>query len=498
MNKKLSKLLLLPLGVSLLLPGAIASADATKTTANFQDLAGIDAALKAKIDALLSKGVFDGVSNDNFGIDQNMTRAQFAKVLTLIYGVNIDSSVKSSSFADVGTGPNTSGWAIPYIEAAKKAGLLNGRTDGTFDPGNTVTMGEFAVGLLRGLGEKPDISGTPWYADAVKQAIEQKLIPSDATGKQKATRADLVSGAFSGNQAYEEKKKQEEEQNNGKDDDSKEPQNNNNNNNNSSTPSDTTAPTITGATINDVNVKLNGVDGTVGLRSSESLNKGTITVSEASTLTVTAVEGITLTDYAALSTSQTLVAGENKFNLIEKLGTLDHGGNGISMALLNSLDKNQDGFVISGTLRDSAGNSTNVTLTIKADDAKPNLTAATINGSPVTINNNTGSFTLGADAYLKTGTITADENAAFKVTGIKGIVDLTAYPALTYSKDLRAGTAETLNLATFLGSADAQGDGLSVSQLKVLTGAANSLTLTGTLTDEAGNVREVSLTLTLG
>ncbi|MCD1260861.1 S-layer homology domain-containing protein [Paenibacillus athensensis] len=180
------------------------TAAAAKTSADFKDLAGIDAALKAKIDALLSKGVFEGVSDDSFGIDENMTRAQFAKVLTLIYGVKVDDSVTASSFADVKADDAANGWAIKFIEAAKKAGLIDGKSDTSFDPGANVTLGEFATALVKGLGVKPDMSGTPWYADAVKQAVNKKVLPEGTDGSKLATRADLVVGAYGGQQAYSE------------------------------------------------------------------------------------------------------------------------------------------------------------------------------------------------------------------------------------------------------------------------------------------------------
>ncbi|REE83901.1 S-layer family protein [Paenibacillus taihuensis] len=213
MKNRISKWLLVPLVASMLLPSAVASAEnstTTKTTADFKDLAGVDAALKAKIDALLSKGVFEGISEDSFGIDDNMTRAQFAKVLTLIYGVNVNDSVTASSFSDVKADDSANGWAIPYIEAAKKAGLLNGTGNDTFQPGGDVTLGQFATGLVRGLGVKPDTTGSPWYADAVKQAINKKILPEETDGSKLATRADLVVGAYGGQQAYVAIKKEEE------------------------------------------------------------------------------------------------------------------------------------------------------------------------------------------------------------------------------------------------------------------------------------------------
>lgn len=496
--------------------GAVANAATTptKTSADFSDLKDLDAATKAKFDALLSAGVFEGNGTAQFGIKEEMNRAQFAKVAALIFGLNVNSNTKTSSFSDVG-GDNGNGWAIPFIEAAKKAGIINGRPDGSFDPGAPVTIAEFATAMLRGLGVKPDLSGKPWYSNAMQQAIDSQLIPAGSNPKQQATRGDFVntSSDFITNKDEIKKKLDEllnnqnnnnddddNEDNGGKDDETTKPEDNTNTTTPTlpSTPSDTTAPSITGATINGRSVAItNGTTGTISFQSDKFLTEGTISVSEASTLTVTSVEGVTLTEYASLSTSQSLSAGSNSLNLITLLGALDANHNGVGMAKLAQLDSDHNGLVISGTLRDSAGNSRAVTLTIKADDAAPSLTAATINTKNVTIIDNAGSFALEATDYLTTGTITADEDALFKVTAIQEI-NLANYPALVFSKDLTANTAATLDLATFLGGADAQQNGLSVSQLKVLTGVANSLTLTGTLTDAAGNENTVTLTLTLG
>lgn len=202
----LKKIAMITISALMILPGlsSAESAAPQKTSADFKDLAGIDAALKAKIDALLSKGVFEGVSDDSFGIQENMTRAQFAKVLTLIYGVKNDDSVSTSSFADVRADDAANGWAVSYIEAAKKAGLIDGKSDSSFDPGANTTLGEFATALVKGLGVKPDTSGSPWYADAIKQAIDKKVLPEGSDGSKLASRADLVVGAYSGQMAYAE------------------------------------------------------------------------------------------------------------------------------------------------------------------------------------------------------------------------------------------------------------------------------------------------------
>ncbi|MFE5317953.1 S-layer homology domain-containing protein [Paenibacillus sp. NPDC056579] len=175
---------------------SVAMADTAKTSADYTDLAGIESGLKTKIDTLLSKGIFEGVSSDTFGISQNMTRAQFAKVASLVFGLKVDTSLQTSSFTDVQANDPANGWAIPYIEAAKKAGLIDGMTETTFAPGDNVTVGQLDTVLLKGLGKKVDTSATPWYANAVKQATELGIHPSNKNGDAAATRADLVVGAY--------------------------------------------------------------------------------------------------------------------------------------------------------------------------------------------------------------------------------------------------------------------------------------------------------------
>ncbi|KRF33980.1 S-layer homology domain-containing protein [Paenibacillus sp. Soil787] len=182
-------------------PTATTTATTVKTSKDFKDLAGLDATVLAKIDAMLAKKYFEGTADDSFGIKENMTRAQFAKVLVLVAGIKVDDTVKTSSFEDVKADDKANGWAIPFIEAAKKAGLVDGKTDKTFDPGANVTLGEFATALVKGLGIKPDTTGTPWYADAVKQAVDKKLLPEGTDGSKFATRADLVVGAFTADAA---------------------------------------------------------------------------------------------------------------------------------------------------------------------------------------------------------------------------------------------------------------------------------------------------------
>lgn len=175
---------------------------AVKTSADFTDLAGSNAALKTKIDRMIADGIFEGVSDTTFGITQNMTRAQFAKVATKIYNIPVDLTVKVSSFTDVHADDAANGWAIPYIEAAKKAGLIDGVTDTTFQPGESVTAAQLDTVLLKGLGKTVSMTSSPWYTDAVKQAASLGIHPTSKSGDQAATREDLVLSSYGAQDAF--------------------------------------------------------------------------------------------------------------------------------------------------------------------------------------------------------------------------------------------------------------------------------------------------------
>ncbi|WP_238540405.1 S-layer homology domain-containing protein [Paenibacillus mucilaginosus] len=98
MKKSLSAIVSLAMAFSMFSSVALGA-----TSADFKDLNDLDAATKAKFDAMISAGIFDGVSEDTFGLKDKMNRAQFAKVAALIFGLKVDTSLKTSSFSDVKT-----------------------------------------------------------------------------------------------------------------------------------------------------------------------------------------------------------------------------------------------------------------------------------------------------------------------------------------------------------------------------------------------------------
>ncbi|MCU6792959.1 S-layer homology domain-containing protein [Paenibacillus sp. WQ 127069] len=193
MKKSLSTILSLAMAFSMFSSVALAAeADATKTSADFTDLKDLDAATKLKFDALISAGVFDGVKEGTFGLKDEMNRAQFAKVAALIFGLKVDTTLKASSFTDVKSDDPANGYALPYIEAVKAAGITDGYAPGQFNPAGKVTKEQLAAFLLRGLNKDAAAKATPgvtdttvsdWAKGYVALALQLKLLSNGTDGK---------------------------------------------------------------------------------------------------------------------------------------------------------------------------------------------------------------------------------------------------------------------------------------------------------------------------
>jgi hypothetical protein len=185
-----------------------------KTSADFTDLKDLDAATKVKFDSMISAGIFDGVSDTEFGLNDKMNRAQFAKVAALIFSLDVDKSATTSSFSDVSADDSANGYALPYIEAIKAAGITDGYSPGEYNPAGDVTKEQLAAFLVRGLGMEKDAQASPgvrdntvsdWAKGYVALALEKKIMTSGSDGQfggtNDALRIDLITVSYN---SYEE------------------------------------------------------------------------------------------------------------------------------------------------------------------------------------------------------------------------------------------------------------------------------------------------------
>ncbi|SCW58451.1 S-layer homology domain-containing protein [Paenibacillus tianmuensis] len=216
MKKSLSAILSLAMAFSMFSSVAL-GADAKKTSADFTDLKDLDAATKAKFDEMISAGIFDGVKEGTFGLKDKMNRAQFAKVAALIFNLKVDTSLKTSSFSDVKSISEdpANGYALPYIEAVKAAGITDGYAPGQFNPAGDVTKEQLATFLIRGLNKDSegknktgvsDKTVSDWAKGYVALALELKLLGNSTDGAfggtSAATRDLLVTSSYEAKKQY--------------------------------------------------------------------------------------------------------------------------------------------------------------------------------------------------------------------------------------------------------------------------------------------------------
>ncbi|MDQ1909627.1 S-layer homology domain-containing protein [Paenibacillus sp. GD4] len=223
MKKSAALILSLAMAFSMYSSAAFAAASGTKSAtttgvksiADFTDLQQLDAAAKAKFEAMIAAGVYNGLTDDTFGLKEKMNRAQFAKVAALIFGLDVDMSLKSSSFKDVTAQDPANGYALPYIEAIVKAGITDGVAPGMYDPAGEVTKEQLAAFLIRGLGlesqvkapaEKADKTISDWARGYVALAIEKKLLSNGEDGifggTSFALREQLVLASYEAKQQF--------------------------------------------------------------------------------------------------------------------------------------------------------------------------------------------------------------------------------------------------------------------------------------------------------
>ncbi len=95
-----------------------------------------------------ANGIVKGMDENTFSPYSNITREQMALILCKFAeseGIALK-HIYSTDFSDSG---EISGWAEESVKELASAGIINGRTDGSFDPKGEATRAEIAVMLLR-------------------------------------------------------------------------------------------------------------------------------------------------------------------------------------------------------------------------------------------------------------------------------------------------------------------------------------------------------------
>ncbi|MEK5450206.1 beta strand repeat-containing protein [Paenibacillus sp. FSL R7-0331] len=153
---------------------------------------------QAKFDALAAKGILNGYPDGQAHLEKDLTRAEFAKIVTKLFGLT--EVTGKLSYNDKGY--TATNWAVPYIEAVTAANLMQGKdtVKGIFDYNGKVTVEEVAAVLFRALKlEQPtttDNSASAWAKGYAQAVINAGLVAQGTNFKANATRSLVVEAAY--------------------------------------------------------------------------------------------------------------------------------------------------------------------------------------------------------------------------------------------------------------------------------------------------------------
>jgi hypothetical protein len=111
----------------------------------FNDIASVQDWAGRQIQVAAAKGIIEGRADGQFVPNDTVTRAEFAKLIVTAFTLQDDSA--KNTFKDV----NSKDWFAPYVAAAAKAGIINGRSADQFDPNGEITRAEMATMASRAL-----------------------------------------------------------------------------------------------------------------------------------------------------------------------------------------------------------------------------------------------------------------------------------------------------------------------------------------------------------
>lgn len=154
------------------------------------------------IDTFVKLQFIKGYGDGQFKPNGNITRAEFAMLISRAFDISGDAD-HSAAMSDI-----SSHWAKEAIEKLASAGVLGGYADGTFKPNQTISREEMAIILSRivnlsgvnkddSKGNFTDISIASSYAtNAIKDAAEAGIINGKSNGafdpQGNATRAEAL------------------------------------------------------------------------------------------------------------------------------------------------------------------------------------------------------------------------------------------------------------------------------------------------------------------
>lgn len=149
---------------------------------------------------LEDEGVVDGRESGGFGPEEDVARAQAAKMMSNALTSNNNFTPSATSFSDV----DETFWAYNYIEQAAELGAFTGKEDGSFDPNGNIRRAQVAAIIGRAFFEEEaeenqgstnfdDISSDFWAGNYIETLVDNEIIEEEDEFRpnENATRAEV-------------------------------------------------------------------------------------------------------------------------------------------------------------------------------------------------------------------------------------------------------------------------------------------------------------------
>jgi len=122
--------------------GDVQSLPIIREGVSFSDIRGMSC--RTAVEALAARGIIDGMTDTEYVPGETMSRAQYAAIIVRALGLTPDAA-GSERFKDVPAGS----WFAPYVGTAYAYGIVDGRSEDSFDPSGTINRQEAAVMTAR-------------------------------------------------------------------------------------------------------------------------------------------------------------------------------------------------------------------------------------------------------------------------------------------------------------------------------------------------------------
>jgi len=156
----------------------------TFTTAfadEFSDLQGTK--YEQAVEVLSAYDIINGFPDGTFRPNEPVTRAQMAKMATVVMGYGDFAQNMQSNYLDM-----DNHWATRYVDIANSFDIVQGYLDGTFGPDNPVTYSEAITMILRILGYTDASLPGSWPYDYFAKAGDLGLLQGIPVSADNATR----------------------------------------------------------------------------------------------------------------------------------------------------------------------------------------------------------------------------------------------------------------------------------------------------------------------